>query len=181
MNTNVIFTAPIETPLGVMVAISDAEKLYLLDFIDPRTIESHRKKLDNVLNVLQQKSSHSNLVANNPALPIRSIQKEIAAYFNGTLTTFTTPIHLIGTSFQKTVWQELCNTPYGHTRSYKEQAEAIGNEKAYRAVGSANGANPLAIIVPCHRIVTTDHELGGYSSGLARKQWLLEHEKSNLK
>ncbi len=170
MNTpsQTLYKTEFETVLGPMLAIGDDQHLYLLEFADKPKLEHEIKKLQATFNAV---------IVNGSTTTLASIKHELDLYFAGTLTQFNTRVKLTGTPFQKTVWQELCNTPYGHTRSYKEQAEAIGNEKACRAVGSANGANPLAIIVPCHRIVTTDHELGGYSSGLARKQWLLEHEK----
>jgi O-6-methylguanine DNA methyltransferase len=81
-----------------------------------------------------------------------------------------------GSPFQKLVWNELLNIPYGETRSYLEEANAIGKPTSYRAVANANGANKLAIIIPCHRIINNNGEIGGYGGGIARKKWLLEHE-----
>lgn len=90
---------------------------------------------------------------------------------------FSTPIAIEGTPFQTAVWRELLNIPHGQTRSYADIARAIGNPKAVRAVGRANGANRLCIIVPCHRVVATDGSLSGYGGGRWRKEWLLEHEQ----
>jgi len=101
---------------------------------------------------------------------------QLAEYFAGTRTTFDVPLAPDGTPFQQTVWKALSDIPYGETRSYGNIAEALGKPTASRAVGMANGKNPLAIIVPCHRVVGANGRLTGYSGGLARKEWLLAHE-----
>src|SRR5699024_10469520 len=93
------------------------------------------------------------------------------------LTTFTVPLTLVGTDFQKEVWQALQTIPYGKTRSYKEQSQQIGNEKAIRAVAGANGQNKISVIIPCHRIIGSDGSLTGYGGGLWRKRYLLELEQ----
>ena len=87
---------------------------------------------------------------------------------------------MVGSSFQQTVWKELIKIPYGETRSYAMQSITIGNPKATRAVANANGANQLAIIIPCHRIIRNNGELGGYGGGVHRKKWLIDHEKGNI-
>jgi methylated-DNA-[protein]-cysteine S-methyltransferase len=87
------------------------------------------------------------------------------------------PLKLTGTDFQKNVWHELLKIPYGETISYREQSLRLSNEKAIRAVGTANGKNPIVIIVPCHRVIGADGSLVGYGGGLWRKKWLLEHEE----
>ena len=107
------------------------------------------------------------------------IENELRFYFEGTLTEFKTPTHLLGSPFQQLVWRELLRIPCGQTRSYLEQAGAIGRHKAYKAVANANGANQLAVIIPCHRIINSNGSLGGYGGGLARKQWLLDHEQQH--
>lgn len=106
------------------------------------------------------------------------LEQELALYFKHELVAFTTPIEFSGTSFQKTVWQALTTIPYGQTRSYRDQSALIQRPKAYRAVGAAHGANNIAIVVPCHRVIAHNGSLGGYAGGLARKAWLLEHEKA---
>lgn len=98
-------------------------------------------------------------------------------YFKGKRREFSFPYTSIGTDFQKSVWNALTTVPYGETGTYKDIAIAIGNEKAIRAVGSANGKNKLSIVIPCHRIIGTNGKLTGYAGGLWRKEWLLEHEK----
>ncbi len=99
-------------------------------------------------------------------------------YFNGSLKEFKTPIHTLGTQFQKLVWLELTRVIYGSTKSYREQAKAISKPMAFRAVANANGTNQMTIVIPCHRIINSNGSIGGYSGGIARKKWLLEHEKS---
>lgn len=102
------------------------------------------------------------------------------SYFEGKLKEFKTSLNLLGCPFQKLVWEELISIPYGTIRNYMAQAEAIGKNKAYRGVANANGANQLAIVIPCHRIINSNGDLGGYGGGIARKQWLIEHEKSHV-
>lgn len=103
---------------------------------------------------------------------------QLNKYFAGNRQVFSLPLHFVGTKFQVKVWQTLMTIPYGKTISYKEEAQRMGNEKALRAVAQANGANPIPIIVPCHRVIASDGTLGGYSSGVDKKQFLLEMEKS---
>lgn len=103
---------------------------------------------------------------------------QLQAYFAGELTDFEAPIELRGTEFQRRVWASLQEIPYGETISYGELARWVGNPKASRAVGLANGRNPVAIVVPCHRVIGADGSLTGYGGGLERKVWLLEHEGS---
>ncbi|EXJ12801.1 methylated-DNA--[protein]-cysteine S-methyltransferase [Nitrincola nitratireducens] len=112
---------------------------------------------------------------NNPVL-INTI-KQLDEYFAGKRTSFTLPLAAKGTVFQQSVWQALCEIPYGETWSYQQIADAIGNPKAVRAVGLANGKNPISIIVPCHRVIGKSGKLTGYAGGLSRKASLLELEK----
>lgn len=111
----------------------------------------------------------------------REISRQLEAYFSGKLKSFDIKLAPEGTEFQKSVWDALCEVPYGETRSYKEIAVSIGNPRAYRAVGLANNRNPIAIIVPCHRVIGADGKLTGYASGLDVKEFLLKLEKNNLK
>lgn len=104
--------------------------------------------------------------------------KELAAYFSGTLFSFSVPLNPTGTSFQKQVWEAVLSIPYGKTSSYLDLSLALGDKNLTRAVGSANGKNPLPIFIPCHRIIGSDGSLTGYSGGLARKKFLLGMEGS---
>ena len=105
---------------------------------------------------------------------------QLEAYFNGELTTFDLELNVKGTDFQKTVWQELVRIPYGETISYGELAKRIKNPNASRAVGMANGKNPISIIIPCHRVIGKNGSLTGFGGGLEAKKNLLEFEKRNL-
>lgn len=102
---------------------------------------------------------------------------QLNEYFTGARTVFDLPLRLKGTAFQRSVWQALCQIPYGETRSYGDIAAAIGNPGGMRAVGQANHVNPVLIIVPCHRVIRADGSLGGYGSGTEVKQYLLSLEK----
>ena len=112
---------------------------------------------------------------------IKKAYTQLEEYLSGKRTEFDIEIEMIGTEFQKKVWKELLNIPYGETRSYKDIAIAIGNEKACRAVGNANNKNPIAIIVPCHRVVGSNGSMTGYAGGLNIKEKLLKIEKYNIK
>lgn len=161
----------LDTKLGPMIAIADETGLYLLEFVDRRGLEREVERLR-----LKTKAA----IIPGVTDPIQSITLELASYFEGQLKEFKTPLHLFGSPFQRLVWSELRRIPYGITRSYRDQAEAIGKNTAYRAVANANGANQLAIIIPCHRIINTNGDLGGYGGGISRKRWLIEHEKSHV-
>ncbi|AMC11537.1 cysteine methyltransferase [Lutibacter profundi] len=107
---------------------------------------------------------------------LQSCVQQLDEYFNGTRTVFDLKLNPQGTNFQKRVWNELLNVPFGKTRSYLEQSKKLGDAKAIRAVASANGKNPIWIIIPCHRIIGSNGSLTGYAGGLWRKKWLLAHE-----
>lgn len=110
---------------------------------------------------------------------LSQLQAELEAYFAGQSADFEVPLYPVGTDFQMAVWQELLRIPYGATRSYKQQAAALGNPDAVRAVASANGRNNVAILIPCHRVIGDDGSLTGYGGGLWRKKWLLELERDS--
>lgn len=110
-------------------------------------------------------------------LALAPFVEQFAAYFSGRLQQFDLPLAARGTPFQQAVWRVLCDIPYGETVSYLEIAYAIGNPKSVRAVGAANGRNPLSIIVPCHRVIGRNGELTGYAGGIPIKRWLLELEQ----
>lgn len=162
----------LDTPLGPMIAISDEKALYLLEFVDRRGLEREVEKL--------RKKIKSAIIPGHTPL-ISSIKNELKKYFDGQLTEFKTPLFLLGSPFQKRVWEELKKIPFGETRSYFEIATNIGQPTAFRAVANANGANQFAIIIPCHRVINANGELGGYGGGLSRKKWLINHEKQGMK
>ncbi|WP_263164329.1 methylated-DNA--[protein]-cysteine S-methyltransferase [Streptomyces sp. SCSIO ZS0520] len=109
--------------------------------------------------------------------PFTEVRAQLAAYFAGELKEFDLPLAATGTAFQQRVWRALLDIPYGETRSYGELATALGNPKASRAVGLANGRNPVSIIVPCHRVIGADGSLTGYGGGIERKRGLLDFER----
>ena len=111
----------------------------------------------------------------------QAVRDQLAAYFGGELRDFELPLRMAGTPFQHQVWEGLRAIPYGETVSYAELARRIGRPGASRAVGSANGRNPIAIVVPCHRVIAADGTLGGYGGGLDRKEWLLEHRSGRAR
>ena len=165
-------SAWLDTALGPMLAISDEESLNLLEFVDRHGLEREIERLRIRCKVA---------IVPGMASPIESTKEELDKYFKGELNVFQTPLKLLGSEFQKNAWQALVEVPYGQTRSYMQQAEFIGNPKAFRAVANANGANQIAIMIPCHRIIKTNGEVGGYGGGLARKKWLIEHERKYSK
>ncbi|MFK4071477.1 methylated-DNA--[protein]-cysteine S-methyltransferase [Streptomyces sp. NPDC029674] len=112
--------------------------------------------------------------------PFREAISQLEAYFSGELTEFDVPLRLDGTPFQRTVWRALQQIPYGETRTYGELAEALGKPNASRAVGLANGKNPIGVIVPCHRVIGANGSLTGYGGGLDRKQRLLAFEGGSV-
>ena len=161
----------IETPLGPMMAIADDNKLYFLDFID-------QKKYDWKIAQLESKTKAPIIPATNTIIAL--ITQELAAYFAGTLQQFTTPIAPLGSVFQDNVWKTLITIPYGTTITYAQEARMIGNKNAFRAVANANSRNTLAIIIPCHRIISSNGTLCGYAGGIHRKKWLIEHEQKEF-
>ena len=154
-----------------MVAVASEQGLSLLEFGDRRMLESEftdlQKRLDAVL--LPGKNEFTEAAV-----------QQILEYFAGTRKTFSVPLHAPGTEFQQRVWEALRQIPFGEIRSYGEIATAIGEPKAVRAVGTANGMNRIAIIIPCHRVIGADGALTGYGGGLWRKDWLLQHEREHL-
>ncbi len=169
-NHLILKAAWLDTKLGPMIAIADENGLYLLEFVDRRGLENEVKRLREKLKAA---------IIPGETNIIKSIESEIADYFDKKKFVFKTPMHLVGSTFQKSVWQELRKIPPGETCSYLDIAQSLNAPTAYRAVARANGANQLAIIVPCHRVINTNGDLGGYGGGIARKQWLLEHEKKS--
>lgn len=145
-------TAFIKTPLGIAKIMGDINGISVISISDEGEV------LDSIPNILQE--------------PISQLHD----YFEGKRTDFTFKLNPFGTDFQQKVWKGLLEIPFGKTMSYLELSKKLGDVKAIRAVASANGKNPLWIVVPCHRVIGTDGSLTGYAGGLWRKKWLLEHE-----
>lgn len=158
MQSNVLYDACIlNTPIGKMIATADEKAILSLDFTDE---------------ILET-------ISDNPLL--LRLKKELCEYFEGKRRTFTLPLSPKGTPFQQSVWETLCAIPYGETVSYAAEAKLFGNPKAVRAVANANGRNPIAILIPCHRVIATGGGIGGYSGGIEKKEFLLGLEKKAIK
>ncbi len=171
-NQGVLQACWIDTPLGPMLIIADEKGLYLLEFVDRRGLEREIERL--------RKKTKLPILPGKPA-PSQQIEAELQQYFSGKIVTFKTPLHLLGSPFQKRVWEELQKIPKGETRSYSAIAKTMGKPSAFRAVARANGSNQLAIIIPCHRVINSNGDLAGYAGGIHRKEWLLDHEKKSTK
>jgi len=145
-----------DSPLGKIKIIGDADAIKMVSFID-----REERETEGVL-----------------PLTVRNCKKQLREYFDGKRTEFNIPLAPEGTDFQKEVWGTLLDIPFGKTSTYAKQSVVLGDIKKIRAVGSANGKNPIAVIVPCHRVIGTDGSLTGYAGGLDKKEWLLRHEDS---
>ncbi|GAB2943886.1 methylated-DNA--[protein]-cysteine S-methyltransferase [Hymenobacter coalescens] len=163
----VIDLARLETPLGPMVACAVPEGVCLLEFTDRRQLETEFKALARLLQAT---------IVPGPNPHFALLEAQLAEYFAGRRRTFSVPLHLPGTPFQQAAWQQLQLIPYGATRSYQQQATALQQPGAVRAVAAANGLNRVAILVPCHRVIGADGKLTGYGGGLWRKRRLLDLE-----
>lgn len=152
-----IYNMYCNSPIGIIEIITDKKSLKSVLFIDDLKIMKRASKI-------------------KPMIMIETY-KQIKEYFSGKRKSFDLLISLEGTDFQKKVWKELMNIPYGEIVSYKNVAENLGNPKASRAVGNANNKNKLLIIVPCHRVIGGNGNLNGYKAGLQRKEQLIKHEK----
>lgn len=150
----------IESPIGDLFAWASEFGIYSLTFEKP----------DHYI----EEQFHANEIAENYLLKLKL---QLNEYFLQERKEFQLPLDLKGTDFQKTVWMSLQEIPFGKTRSYIQQAKNLGNPLSIRAVAHANGKNPLAIIIPCHRVIGSQGELTGYAGGLWRKKWLLDHEQ----
>ncbi|MGH8460312.1 MAG: methylated-DNA--[protein]-cysteine S-methyltransferase [Stenotrophobium sp.] len=157
-----VFYSSMPSPIGELLLVSDGRRLTGLHMEQHKsggTVQPHWRRDD---------------------AQLKDARGQLEAYFKGERCTFDLPFEGAGTVFQRRVWQVLCDIPYGETISYGELARRIGQPTASRAVGLANGQNPIAVIVPCHRVIGANGSLTGYGGGLPRKQWLLAHEKRVL-
>ncbi|TFD93155.1 methylated-DNA--[protein]-cysteine S-methyltransferase [Dysgonomonas capnocytophagoides] len=157
----------IETPIGEMIAYATENGICLLEFTDRKNMERQMQGLSTLaeINLTDLENRH-----------IRLLKEELSEYFAGKLTTFSVELDMLGTDFQKRVWSQLLSIPYGKTISYIQEARLMGIESSVRAVANANGANKIAIIIPCHRVIGTNKTLTGYAGGLVRKRYLLDLE-----
>ena len=155
----------LDSPIGRLLLTSDGEALTGLYMDVPaRDAERHVER------------AVKGGTEDPAAAPLPQAARQLAEYFAGVRREFDLPLALHGTPFQQRVWRALTEIPFGETWSYGQLAKRIGNPKASRAVGLANGSNPISILVPCHRVIGADGSLTGYGGGMERKQWLLRHE-----
>lgn len=161
-----------DAPCGRLILGSYDGQLCLCDWMSDR----HRERIDErVQRMLKAR------FAVQPSETVSRTMAELEEYFNGARTQFDIPLLMVGTEFQKQVWQCLCTIPYGTTLSYGAEAERMGKPSAVRAVANANGANPIAILVPCHRVIGSDGTLTGYGGGVDIKHFLLQLEKKKCR
>ena len=161
----------IETPIGEMVIVADQDgNLRAIDWTD------HEERMRRLLRLQYGENGSKLEAARNP----NGLTKAIRSYFGGQLGAIDLlPVQTAGTPFQRKVWSALREIRCGTTVSYAELAARIGQPTAVRAVGLANGSNPVGVVVPCHRVIGSNGSLTGYGGGIERKRWLLEHEKAN--
>ena len=164
---HIITFSRLATPLGPMAAASTPRGIAMLEFAERRMLETQIRRLE-------ERFRARVLPGISPWFPV--LQDELNAYFAGRLREFSTPLDLRGSPFQMQVWRELRRIPFGQVRSYGEQARSMGNPAALRAVGRANGENPLSILVPCHRVLGADGSMTGYGGRIWRKEALLRLE-----
>jgi len=163
-------TAEIDTPLGAMLAGATDNGICLLEFVDSERAEKQLRRVEYLFQTEARRGR-------NPHIDVLSYQLE--EYFAGSRNEFDLVVVALGTPFQQAVWKELITIPYGETISYQEEAKRIGRPTAVRAVAPANGANPISIVIPCHRVIGKNGKLTGYGGGLWRKQWLLDLEREH--
>ena len=165
----VITTSTIETPIGLMHAGTIDRGICLLDFADREVLAIQVARLQKTFDAeLHHGENHH----------LRTLKQQLTEYFNQERELFTVPLVLSGTEFQNKAWKALQSIPYGETRTYKQQADKVGNPKAVRAVATANASNRIAILIPCHRVIATNGDLAGYAGGLWRKEFLLQLESN---
>ncbi len=157
----------LDTPIGAMLAVADETGLHLLEFSERQALPREIARL----------KARVGPICFGQSKVIQALEHQLEQYFSGRQATFEVPVVQWGTAFEAKVWEALRQVPSGQTRSYGEIARSIGRPGAPRAVARANGANQVAILVPCHRIVGADGSLTGYGGKIWRKQWLLEHER----
>lgn len=157
-----IYYAQMQSPIGPLFLVADEEGLREVRF-------EHERRA----HIPDDSWQHS-------AQKLAQVRRQLDAYFAGERQTFDLPLNLQGTDFQRAVWQALTTIPYAHTTSYGELSRQIQKPTASRAVGAANGRNPIPIIIPCHRVIGSNGTLTGFAGGLAAKHWLLSHESKHL-
>ena len=166
-----LYSRKIKTPIGSMHAAASSNGICMFEYDDPLRVGKNHSVFEESFEIQDAPSDHDLL---------NQLEKELFEYFAGDRKSFSLKLDLIGTDFQRNVWNELLNIEYGTTRSYLEQSKALGDINAIRAVANANGQNRISIIVPCHRVIGSNGSLTGYGGELWRKKYLLELESEQL-
>jgi AraC family transcriptional regulator of adaptative response/methylated-DNA-[protein]-cysteine methyltransferase len=165
-----LFITRFRTPLGEITACSTVKGICLLEFSDRHT-------LDNEIAEIAKKQQIE--ICFDDDFFLNELKKQMIEYFDGSRMEFRLPLHLIGTEFQEMVWNYLISIPYGHTKSYSDQAKELGMISALRAIAHANAVNRIAILIPCHRVLGKNGRLTGYRGGVERKRKLILHEQKH--
>lgn len=170
-NQKIILINRLTTPLGPMFVCATDMGICLLEFTDRKKMETEFERLQKLLNskILIGENQH-----------IDQLKGELKEYFEGKRKSFEVKLHILGTDFQKEVWNALKKIPFGTTSTYQQQSDKINKPKAIRAVAKANGHNRISIVIPCHRIIGKNGNLTGYGGGIERKKWLIDFEKDNF-
>ena len=166
-----LYLAKLSSPIGELNVASTEEGVCMLEFDNEKRINKTLSEFKNQgYKSINKKNEHLNL-----------LNVQLEEYFNSKRKSFDIPLHIFGTDFQKKVWNALLEIPFGTTRSYLEQSIIVGDVKAIRAIATANGANKISILIPCHRVIGSDGSLTGYGGELWRKRFLLELESAQKK
>ncbi len=159
-----------DSPCGKLILASIGDELCLCDWNGMPCAERNKRRLERLLD--------ADFISTSSSIVLEQTKKELDEFFAGERKTFDIPLHPIGTDFQKQVWQALLEIPYGETRSYKEIALKVNNLKGVRAVAQAIGSNGISILIPCHRVIGSDHSLTGFAGGIEAKRLLLNLESN---
>jgi O-6-methylguanine DNA methyltransferase len=158
----------VSSPVGEIMVVASDFGVEAVEFLS-----DHKADMYTTCNSTTQPMQHTTSVRHEI---LTQATQQINQYFAGQRTDFSLPLHMHGTDFQQCAWNALTHIPFGSTWTYAQQAREIGRPTAVRAIGAANGRNPIAIVVPCHRVIGADGSLTGYAGGIERKKWLLQHE-----
>ncbi|MDN5304985.1 MAG: methylated-DNA-[protein]-cysteine S-methyltransferase [Fusobacteriaceae bacterium] len=168
MEKTKLFMKKIDSPLGKIILLATEKSLCLVEFYNSKYTNNNIEKVKKYFN--------GEIIEKNNDI-LNETEKQLNEYFKGERKDFNIPLEMIGTEFQKKIWNILLEIPYGKTISYEEQSIRYRNVKAIRAVANANSKNLIAIIIPCHRVIGKNGKLTGYAGGLDKKKWLLNFEK----
>jgi methylated-DNA-[protein]-cysteine S-methyltransferase len=175
-NTSTLFRTVMDSPLGPLTLVASDRGLRAVMWPDDESLDD-----EPVDDELVDREPVDGELIDDPTHPVLvAAASQLREYFDGRRTEFDVPLDLVGTEFQLSCWFALDDIPYGETRTYGQQASSLGRPTATRAVGAANGRNPVSVVLPCHRVIGADGSLTGFGGGLDAKRWLLDHERSSV-